>query len=236
MSASPERHVILDPATARPAPFNGLGSELARWLSVAYLKLTGWTMHGVWPGFDKAVLVAAPHTSNWDGLNMLAAAGYYRIKLKWMGKKSLTTGPFGWVIKALGCVPIDRSASHDVVKTMAEVFARVHKMVLAVPPEGTRSAVRELLACMKRAKQYDCSTYTWSFRKEWMKRFGDALKALPGNPLPFAFNKSLSGAPLSLPSLLMVAKAFPRRVIVLLAGITACIGMLAGGLALAFGF
>lgn len=143
MSASPERHVILDPATARPAPFNGLGSELARWLSVAYLKLTGWTMHGVWPGFDKAVLVAAPHTSNWDGLNMLAAAGYYRIKLKWMGKKSLTTGPFGWVIKALGCVPIDRSASHDVVKTMAEVFARVHKMVLAVPPEGTRSAVRE---------------------------------------------------------------------------------------------
>lgn len=143
MSAAGERHVILDPSTARPAPFNGVGSEIARWISLAYIKLAGWTMQGDWPGLDKVVLVAAPHTSNWDGINMLAAAGYYRIKLKWMGKKSLTTGPFGWVIKALGCVPIDRSASHDVVKTMAEVFAREPKMVLAVPPEGTRSAVRE---------------------------------------------------------------------------------------------
>lgn len=137
------RQVILDGATARPAPYNGVGSEIVRWISAAYLKLNGWSIHGDWPGFDKAVLVAAPHTSNWDGLNMLATAGYYRVKLKWMGKKSLTTGPFGWFLKAMGCVPVDRSASHDVVRTMADVFAREKKMVLAVPPEGTRSAVRE---------------------------------------------------------------------------------------------
>lgn len=114
-----------------------------RWISATYLTISGWTIHGDWPGLPKAVLLAAPHTSNWDGINMLATAGYYRVKLRWMGKKSLTQGPFGWLIKALGCVPIDRSANHDVVRAMSERFAAEQGMVLAIPPEGTRSAVRE---------------------------------------------------------------------------------------------
>ncbi len=137
------QQTALNPTTARPARFRGVGSEFVRFLSTAYLKLSGWTIHGDWPGLSKAVLVAAPHTSNWDGINMLATAGYYRVKLRWMGKKSLTQGPFGWLIKALGCVPIDRAASHDVVRTMADAFAAHETMILAIPPEGTRSAVRE---------------------------------------------------------------------------------------------
>jgi 1-acyl-sn-glycerol-3-phosphate acyltransferase len=60
-----------------------------------------------------------------------------------MGKKSLTQGPFGWLIKAAGCVPIDRSQSNDVVQAMNAEFASRQSMVLAIPPEGTRSAVRE---------------------------------------------------------------------------------------------
>lgn len=96
-------------------------------------------MQGDWPrDIRKMVLLAAPHTSNWDGINMLAAAGYYRVKLAWMGKKSLTTGPLGGVVKWLGCVPIDRSASHDVVAQMSEAFGGVDSLVLAIPPEGTR--------------------------------------------------------------------------------------------------
>ena len=133
----------IDPSTSRPAPFAGLGSEIVRWLSAAYLRAGGWKVRGDWPGVSKAVLVAAPHTSNWDGINMLATAGYYRVKLRWMGKKSLTQGPFGWLIKRAGCVPIDRSGANDVVRTMAEVFASERTMILAIPPEGTRSATRE---------------------------------------------------------------------------------------------
>lgn len=110
---------------------------------MAYLKIGGWTMQGDWPPLAKAVLLAAPHTSNWDGVNMLAAAGYYRVTLRWMGKKSLTTGPFGRIILWLGCVPIDRAASHDVVKAMGDAFAEVDAMILAIPPEGTRSLTRE---------------------------------------------------------------------------------------------
>lgn len=134
---------LIDGSTARPAPYRGVGSEVVRWLSAAYLALAGWKVRGDWPGLDKAVLVAAPHTSNWDGLNMLATAGYYRVKLAWMGKRSLTQGPFGWVLKAMGCVPIDRSQSNDVVKQMREAFAARERLILAIPPEGTRSLARE---------------------------------------------------------------------------------------------
>lgn len=137
------RHAAIDPSTARPAPSKGPLSQLVRVICIGYLKLTGWRMQGDWPAIDKMVLVAAPHTSNWDGLQMLVAAGYYRIRLRWMGKKSLTTGPFGWFIKALGCVPIDRSQSNDVVKTMADAIGASRTMVLAIPPEGTRARVAE---------------------------------------------------------------------------------------------
>ena len=124
---------------ARPAPYRGPGPELVRGLCAAWLRLTGWRVEGDWPDIDKAVVAAAPHTSNWDGLLMLAAAGYFRVKLRWMGKESLTRGPFGGLIRRLGCVAIDRSARHDMVQAMADAFSATDRMYLAIPPEGTRS-------------------------------------------------------------------------------------------------
>lgn len=133
---------IMSSETARPAPSRGLSADLAHVLSAAYLKLSGWKIQGDFPALDKAVLIAAPHTSNEDGVLMLAAAGYYRVKLRWMGKASLGNPPLGWLTKPLGLVPIDRSASNDVVAVMAQAFASATRMILAIPPEGTRSAVR----------------------------------------------------------------------------------------------
>ena len=102
--------------------------------------MMGWSVHGDWPADHKAVLIAAPHTSNWDGINMLAAAGFYRAKIKWMGKKQLTTGPFGGIVKWLGCVPVDRGNAADLVEQMADAFSSADHMLLAIPPEGTRAA------------------------------------------------------------------------------------------------
>ncbi len=126
-----------------PAPSKGLVSDVVRLICSAFLFLAGWKVRGDWPKIDKMVLVVAPHTSNWDGLYMLAAAGYFRVKLRWMGKQSLTTGPFGGIVKWLGCVPIDRSARHDVVRAMSDAFAATDNMILAIPPEGTRSLAQE---------------------------------------------------------------------------------------------
>lgn len=133
----------IDQSSARPSQTQSIAANFTRFVCATYLQLAGWKVRGDFPALDKAVLVAAPHTSNWDGINMLATAGFYRVKLRWMGKKSLTQGPFGGLIKWLGCVPIDRSAANDVVRAMAEAFAAEARMILAIPPEGTRSAVRE---------------------------------------------------------------------------------------------
>lgn len=138
------QHIQFDRSSARPAAFRGPLSEIWRFPCAVYLKLSGWRIEGDWPrAAPKMVLIAAPHTSNWDGVNMLAAAGYYRIPLKWMGKKELTTGPLGGLVKWLGCVPVDRKGASDLVKQMSEAFGRVDRMVLAIPPEGTRAAVNE---------------------------------------------------------------------------------------------
>lgn len=124
----------------RSAPFRGAGSEIVRGISWLYLKTTGWHIGSDWPDVPKSVIVAAPHTSNWDGLAMLAVAGWYRVKLSWMGKASLVKGPFGWLVRRAGCVPVDRAGSHDVVEQMRAAFAHRPVMHLAVAPEGTRKA------------------------------------------------------------------------------------------------
>jgi len=132
------REEPIAPDTARPAP-GGPFATLWCWICGGLLRLGGWRVQGDFPAAGKAVLLAAPHPSNWDGIWMLLTAGYYRRKLRWMGKKSLTTGPFGGLVKWAGCVPVDRSAKHDLVAQMVEAFRARERMVLAIPPEGTRS-------------------------------------------------------------------------------------------------
>jgi 1-acyl-sn-glycerol-3-phosphate acyltransferase len=128
---------------ARPGPYAGPVAQLTHWLCGAWLALGGWTVMGDWPDEPKAVILAAPHTSNWDGVNMLATAGYFRIKLAWMGKESLTKGPFGGLVRWTGCIPVNRSAANGVVRSMTEAFAARDQLLLAISPEGTRSLTRE---------------------------------------------------------------------------------------------
>ncbi len=135
------RHIVLDRTTARPAAYRGVGSEIVRWISRAYLRLAGWRVQGDWPGIGTAVLLAAPHTSNWDGLNMLAVAGHYRVKLRWMGKASLAKGALGPLMLRAGLVPVDRSGGRDLVEQSAQALRQADGMILAVAPEGTRSSV-----------------------------------------------------------------------------------------------
>ena len=132
------KHETFDRTSARPTRPHDAFSPVWRQVCRLFLWASGWKAEGDWPDHPKLVVIAAPHTSNWDGPMMLAAAGYYQVKLRWMGKKSLTEGPLGWVVKAAGCVPIDRSARQDVVGQMTQAFREEDRLVLAVPPEGTR--------------------------------------------------------------------------------------------------
>jgi 1-acyl-sn-glycerol-3-phosphate acyltransferase len=139
--ATPGTLIIHDLSTARPLPPGGPAMAIWHLLGRAFLALGGWQVRGDWPADPKSVVIAAPHTSNWDGIWMIAAAAAWRIRLRYMGKKSLTTGPFGWLVKWTGCIPIDRSQSNDLVAAMKANFAAADRLVLVVPPEGTRDSV-----------------------------------------------------------------------------------------------
>lgn len=138
---TPGQHIEFDEATARPQPPRGVLFELWRWAGMALLRLWGWRMQGDWPTEPRMVLVCAPHTSNWDGVWLLAAAGYWRVRLRYMGKASLTKGVFGGFVRWTGCIPVDRSRSNDLVEQMRQAFAATPDLVLAIPPEGSRSAM-----------------------------------------------------------------------------------------------
>jgi 1-acyl-sn-glycerol-3-phosphate acyltransferase len=139
----PGSHTRYPLDTARIAPRRGIGSEIFRAASRLLLFVAGWKTAGDFPTHPKAVVLAAPHTSNWDGLWMIACGGKYRIRLRWMGKASLGRGPLGWLARAAGLVPIDRSGGKDLVRATVQAFEQADQLLLAIAPEGTRAAVGE---------------------------------------------------------------------------------------------
>ncbi|MBK6530457.1 MAG: lysophospholipid acyltransferase family protein [Deltaproteobacteria bacterium] len=108
-------------------------------LSAAALRLAGWRFDGTLPREKRYVCLGYPHTSNWDGLLMIAFATRLGLKARWMIKDDWTRGPLGAALRGLGAVGIDRSTSHSVVAQMIEEFGRHEEFVLGIPPEGTRS-------------------------------------------------------------------------------------------------
>jgi len=113
---------------------------MKRLLARTWLKLTGWSVKGT-IDHPKFVAIAAPHTSNWDLVFMLATATELGIKVRWLGKHTLFEGPFGWVMRSLGGIPVERSTSHNLVEQAAQHLRESESMILAVPPSGTRKAV-----------------------------------------------------------------------------------------------
>jgi hypothetical protein len=98
----------------------------------------GWKIEGSVPG-RRAVLIAHPHTSNWDLPHMIAVAATLGTFNSWLGKASLFRPPFGFVLRWLGGIPVDRSAPRGQV---GEAIARIQgaeRILLVVPPSGTRS-------------------------------------------------------------------------------------------------
>jgi len=87
------------------------------------------------------ILVGAPHTSNWDFITMLLVMWHGGAHPRVLVKKQLFKGPLGWVLKALGGIPLDRDNASGVVRDLADEAKRgdgePFRLILAA--EGTRS-------------------------------------------------------------------------------------------------
>ncbi len=105
------------------------------------LWLFRWTIEGERPTAPKYVLIAAPHTSNWDFVFLLAYAWTFEVHVAWLGKKEMFRWPFGGFFRLLGGIAVERSSSGNMVDRMAELFDERELLALTVPVEGTRSHV-----------------------------------------------------------------------------------------------
>ncbi|PRC94944.1 lysophospholipid acyltransferase family protein [Solimicrobium silvestre] len=116
-------------------------NTVMRWISVLMLRLLGWRVDGKAPDEAKYVLIAAPHTSNWDFPFTLMVCFALRLRVYWMGKSSLFPPVMGSVMRWLGGIPVDREKSGNLVQGTIDAFNRTERLTVIVPPEGTRDKV-----------------------------------------------------------------------------------------------
>lgn len=110
-----------------------------RWLAKCILRMGGWQTVGEIPDLEKAVFVAAPHTTNWDGFWLLVYKLAVDVEVRFLAKDTLFWWPLGPVLAAMGALPINRKDANSIVPQLVTEFARADHLFLALAPEGTRS-------------------------------------------------------------------------------------------------
>jgi 1-acyl-sn-glycerol-3-phosphate acyltransferase len=124
-----------------PSRMPRLHDGLRRRLCRGILRLAGWQLRGDFPGVDKLVLIAAPHSSWWDGIWGLLMKVAIGADVHFMAKQELFRGPLGAALRRLGGMAIDRGAAQGVVEQMIDQFRQRDALWLGIAPEGTRKPV-----------------------------------------------------------------------------------------------
>jgi len=112
-------------------------------LSRLWLCVAGWEVVGAPPPEPKFVIIAYPHTSNWDVPFTIAICLVYRLKIYWMGKASLFRGPIGPVMKWLGGIPVILGESQSLVQQTIDAINYADELIIVIAPEGARSYVHQ---------------------------------------------------------------------------------------------
>lgn len=111
--------------------------------SCIVLKMIGWRALDKREGEKKYLMLAAPHTSNWDFPIFLLIGFTLEIKAYWLGKNSLFKWPFGGLFRWLGGIPVDRSKNSNMVQQCIDHFNSTTELIIVTAPEGTRSRVKK---------------------------------------------------------------------------------------------
>jgi 1-acyl-sn-glycerol-3-phosphate acyltransferase len=141
------------------------------------LKMMGWkVLNGVAPS-EKAIIIGVPHTSAWDFvisyLYYTSVGGLAYIMIK----KEFFAWPFGFILRKMGGIPIDRSRGGTVTKQIIYEMNSREAMHLALTPEGTRKLTKKWKAGFHTiAKATGATVYLGLFdfgRKEigWVEEF-----------------------------------------------------------------
>jgi 1-acyl-sn-glycerol-3-phosphate acyltransferase len=109
-------------------------------------KLTGWKKDdNLPPQIKKCIIIAAPHTSNWDFWYCMATFKMYSLRIRFTVKQEWMRFPFNLLMKPLGAIGIDRTPRGPqnerpgFVAIMTELFNANEELIIVITPEGTRS-------------------------------------------------------------------------------------------------
>jgi 1-acyl-sn-glycerol-3-phosphate acyltransferase len=103
------------------------------------LGLFGWKLLDLDERPAKAVVIAYPHTSNWDFPVTMLAMLALPFRAQWVGKDTMFLPVLGRFYRAIGGVPVNRRERSGFVERIVEEFRARERFNLVIATEGTRS-------------------------------------------------------------------------------------------------
>ena len=135
--------------TQIPFKYRASRPKIVQWLARWFLRVSGWKVEGTVPpvaGNQNLVLIAGPHTSNWDGVFGFAAILGLDAKITFFGKYTLFNKPvLGRFLKYMGGIPVDKSKPGRGLSDVAiENMKKLNGSLIAMSPEGTRAKTEKM--------------------------------------------------------------------------------------------
>ena len=120
----------------RPRPIRLLGKLL--------MKISGWKTTGHLPKDQRVVIVAGPHTSNWDFVLAMSLILSLDVHIHWVGKHSIFKKGFRRLLRRMGGIPVNRTNPESLKYEIQNISNKYKGFVIAIAPEGTRKKVAKL--------------------------------------------------------------------------------------------
>ena len=133
-----------NPLIQIPEQFRASHPILLQKIAKFFLTITGWKFKGDIPRSDRIILVAGPHTSNWDFLLALAFIFGLNLNVFWIGKHTLFKNGFSKIMRKLGGIPVDRASPELLMNEVSHIVKKQEGVIIAISPEGTRKKVERL--------------------------------------------------------------------------------------------
>lgn len=125
-----------------PERLKGSRSKILRKIARFGINISGWTIKGKVPDEERIVIIAAPHTSNWDFILAMLAIFGLNIKVRWLGKNSIFKPGFKKFFEWLGGIPVYRDNPSSLIENVVNIVKKERSIVIAMTPEGTRKKVK----------------------------------------------------------------------------------------------
>ena len=118
--------------------------RVVRWLGKFLMKISGWKTIGQLPKDQRVVLIAGPHTSNWDFVLAMSLILSLDVRIHWVGKHSIFKKGFRRLLKKMGGIPVNRVNPQALKNEIYNITEKYRGYIIAISPEGTRKKVERL--------------------------------------------------------------------------------------------